>query len=190
MSAPVWWFRTSKGDVRARALADEHYTRQTPGHPMWTRPGFNLVLLATFEGGRALWCWWRPKWESGVVGTERGDRLRALECTMFRRVGQTPLASELIVGAVEALASAEAIRDLRLHDAGSVPDGLITGIGSEATASRRGKRSRPGECFRRAGWEPFEHKAGRADVWLRCMEWPWLDGREAPDVRQQHTLEL
>ncbi len=165
------WRRITKGDVRGREMADRHYTRQTPGAASWTRPGYNFVMLAEFDAGRALWCWWRPKWEDGRPGTERKDGLRCLECTMFRREGQTPLASALIEAAVAALPTDEARRDLHLDAAGSITDGLITGIGSEATSKRRGKRSRPGECYRQAGWIEIDKRGGRADVWL-WHPWP------------------
>lgn len=77
------WRETDKGDPRCRRLADRHYSRQTPGARMWTRPGYNFVLY-TPDGRGAVFVWWRPKWESGILGTERADGLRAIECTIFR----------------------------------------------------------------------------------------------------------
>lgn len=65
------WIETDKGDPAARELADRHYTRQSVGAPMFTRPGYNQVLLAEQANGRrALFVWWRPKWESGIRGTD------------------------------------------------------------------------------------------------------------------------
>lgn len=167
MSATVWqpWLETDKGDPRCRRLADGHYTRRTVGHPLWTRPGWNQVLWTRDETGDAVWCWFRPKWESGIAGTERFDRLRAIECSMFRNTTAWR-SSALIRAAVAAVLAWEHARDV------AWPDGLITGIDSAATAARRSGRALPGECFRRAGWEPFKHAAGRADVWLRCSELP------------------
>jgi hypothetical protein len=69
-----------------------------------------------------------------------------------------------------ALETDQAARDLKLDDAGEIRDGLITGIGSEATARGRSRRSRPGECYRRAGWTEIDHAKGRADVWLGLLE--------------------
>lgn len=155
------WQRTHKGDVRCRELADRHYTRQKPGHPMWTRPGYNFVLFLQTELGRAVWCWWRPKWEAGQ---ERFDGLRAIECTIFRNENSGIPSSALIVMAVGMLRTDDAKRDLNL-DAPHLLT-LITGVSSEKTRRRRSKRSLPGECFRRAGWREFDHKKGRADVWL------------------------
>lgn len=159
------WMETTKADQRPRYLADRHYTRQTPGHPMWTRPGWNQILYFEHSSGSAAaFCWWRPKWESGIVGTERKDKLRCIECTLFRN--ETPLlSSDLIRFAVESVLSWEHATDVEW------PDGLVTGIGTKQTAKRRSKHAMPGECYRRAGWEPFQHpgKGTRADYWLRVL---------------------
>jgi hypothetical protein len=164
------WARVHKGTTKARQLADRHYTRQNPGHPMWTRPGYNYVLLAEYESGSALFCWWRPKWEDGRPGTARRDGLRVLECTMFRREGQTHQSSYLIRSAVDALQTPYAQRDLKLASAGPI-DRLITGVSAKKTSRRRSKRSSPGECFLRAGWAKIENKkTRRADIWL---SYPW-----------------
>ncbi|HYV99671.1 MAG TPA: hypothetical protein VE967_19585 [Gemmatimonadaceae bacterium] len=162
--APAWapWRRVHKGDVRCRVLADKHYTRQSPGHPMWTRPGYNFVLYANDLVGDAVFCWWRPKWEAGQ---ERKDRLHVIECTIFRREQLPWVASDLIRAAVAALDTPEAAADLRYASMGLI-DCLITGVGSKATARLRGKRSLPGHCFRRAGWRELAKRGGRADVWL------------------------
>lgn len=167
---PTPWFRIHKGDVRARALADEHYTRQTPGAPMWTRPGYNFVMLAEYPSGSALWCWWRPKWEDGRPGTQRKDRLRVVECTMFRRVGETDRASELIRLAVLALRSGAAAEDLHLDNAGPI-DGLLTGVSSTKTTGGRSPWHQPGWCYRKAGWVEIDKRTRRADVWL-FTPWP------------------
>jgi hypothetical protein len=165
---PWWpWQRVPKGDVRCRRLADRHYTRQTIGHPQWTRPGFTFVLYASDACGEAVWCWWRPKWEAGV---ERADKLRCIECTIFRRERLTVIASDLVRAAVAALETEQAARDLKLDAAGEIRDGLITGIATEATARGRSRRSHPGECYRRAGWTEIAHAKGRADVWLGLLE--------------------
>lgn len=154
------WTRVDKGDVRCRKLADRHYSRQTPGHPMWTRPGYNFVLYAVDEKGEASFCWWRPKWEAGI---ERKDGLRVIECTIFRNESST-VSSLLIRQAVEQLATSQARADLAIN---AIDFPLITGISTEKTARGRSRRSLPGQCFRRAGWHEFtKGKTGRADVWL------------------------
>lgn len=160
------WQRISKGDRRAREMADAHYTRQRPGTPSWTRPGYNHVLWADGYGWRALWCWWRPKWEAGIPGTERKDHLRVIECTLFRIDGRAPiLASDLIRAAVQSLCTEDARRDLHIESAGEI-SGLITGVSTGKTQSRRSRRYEAGRCYRAAGWEPMSKSSARADVWL------------------------
>lgn len=154
------WQPTHKGDVRCRLLADKHYSRQRPGHPMWTRPGYNYVLYAEHEGRGAVWCWWRPKWEAGVG---RFDGLQALECTIFRNETKL-LSSKLVIEAVEALYLPEAYEALKIETPSQLP--LITGISTPKTTKRRSKKSLPGACFRHAGWADMIHKKGRADTWL------------------------
>lgn len=154
------WIRVDKGNDRCRRLADRHYSRQTPGHPMWTRPGYNFVLYARDERGEASFCWWRPKWEAGI---ERKDGLRVLECTIFRNESGT-VSSLLIRAAVASLGSRDGMRDLALADPLAHP--LITGVSSGKTSRGRSRRSLPGECFRRAGWIDYPKATSRADVWL------------------------
>ena len=158
------WVRTTKADQRCRVLADRHYSRQTPGHPMWTRPGYVMILYCEQRNGRAaVWCWWRPKWEDGRPGLQRKDGLRAIECTMFRNETRWR-SSDLIRDAVALLATWAHAIDV------AWPDGLVTGINSVATAAGRHPSSRPGECFLQAGWKPFPHRASkRADTWLRYV---------------------
>jgi hypothetical protein len=159
----MMWTRTHKGDARCRAMADQHYTRQNPGHPMWTRPGYNAVMITPCAA--AVWCWWRPKWEHGTPGTQRKDGLRAIECTLFRRMPPAPLASSLIAAAVEYMSGSDAAADLHIDAAGPVHV-LITGVSTAKTAGGRSPRSEPGACYRHAGWRPFAKRGGRADVWL------------------------
>jgi hypothetical protein len=159
------WVVTDKRDQRPRMLADRHYTRQNPGHPMWTRPGWNQILYAEQHNGRAAaFCWFRPKWESGIPGTERKDKLRAIECALFRNETRFR-SSELIREAVEMVMQWEHARDVEW------PDGLITGVSSVATSGARAPDSPAGFCFLCAGWEPFVHpgKNKRADTWFRMV---------------------
>ena len=159
------WHKTHKGDTRCRLLADQHYTRQSPGHPMWTRPGYNYVLYYEDGSGGAVFCWWRPKWESGRKALQRFDGLYAIECTIFRNETNTQ-SSDLIREACAAVQTWERALDVEW------PDGLITGISSKKTEEGRSNWHPPGWCFRKAGFKPFDHKPGRADVWLRCEALP------------------
>lgn len=147
----------SKADPRCRELADRHYTRQSVGAPMFTRPGYNLVLWKP----NVCFVWWRPKWESGIKGTERKDKLRCIECTLFRNES-TERSSNLILEAEHELMFWSRANDVELRD------GLITAVGVPQTQRRRSKNSRPGECYLRAGWNYFDHPSSkRRDlVWL------------------------
>lgn len=168
------WTLTDKGDSRYRREADAHYTRQTPGSPQWCRPGFNMTLFFADARGPAVFNWWRPKWEEGIA---RMDGLRAIECTIFRNRTRS-LSSDLVLEAVAAVQTWEHWRDA------GVTHGLITAINSAKTARRRSRRSPPGTCFRAAGWEPFDHAAGFADVWLTCRVWPEAEA-PAPEPHGQ-----
>ena len=163
-----YWVVTNKGDQECRELADRHYSRQTPGHPLFTRPGYNMVLK--YREGRklAVWVWFRPKWESGIKGTERKDGLRAIECALFRNETAV-LSSDLITAACVVLKSWERAWDVDWLD------GAITGINIGKTDARRSKFALPGFCYRVAGWEEFEHNKSRsADLWLRYRR-EWFD---------------
>ena len=156
------WVETHKGDKRCRELADRHYTRQSPGHPMFCRPGYNQVLYHEDAKGAAVWVWWRPKWEDPRPGTSRKDGLLAIENTLFRNESAA-LSSDLIREAVDLVWSWNRLPP-------EFPDGLITGIGAEQTEKHRGNGHKPGHCFRMAGWVEFNKKnMGKADVWLRAI---------------------
>ena len=160
------WIEIDKGDPRGRELDDRHYTRGSVGHPMWTRPGWNQCLYLAQKSGRsAVFVWWRPKWESGLAGTARKDGLKCIECTIFRNETRFR-SSDLIRDAVACLLSWEHARDV------AWPDGLITGVNTEKTASGRMPDSPAGQCFLKAGFSPFHHpgKNKRADVWLRYTD--------------------
>lgn len=130
---------------------------------MWTRPGWNFCLYAEQKNGRsAVFVWWRPKWESGLPGTQRKDGLRCIECTIFRN--QTRFrSSDLIREACAAVWTWEHALDVWW------PDGLVSAVNSSETAAGRSADSPPGHCFIEAGFAPFDHPGAnkRADVWLR-----------------------
>lgn len=156
------WIETDKGDPAARELADRHYTRQSIGARMFTRPGYNQVLIAEQANGRrAVFVWWRPKWESGIKGTERFDRLRCIECTIFRNETRFR-SSDLILEAISCLLTWDRANDTDWKD------GIITAVNSIKTSGGRSISSPPGMCFRAAGFRPFGHAPSkRADIWLR-----------------------
>ena len=148
----IGWEISNKGDTELRRFFELHYTRQTPFSPGWLRPGYNLVL----RWGQpcvALFIWWRPKWENGTPGTERKDKLRVLECTVFRRIGGECVASDMIKQAVLMLYTKQTSEILHLETAGSITT-AITYVSGLCTFKRRSKKHRPGHCFIKAGWKP------------------------------------
>lgn len=143
------WCDSDKGSASLLRLADNHYTRQTPGSNQFCRPGVNFCLL--LSDGSAGWVVWRPRPDVG-----RMDNLECWENTFFRNEGGV-LSSTLIRQAT----------DLTFIAWGWPPrDGLITAIGIEQTRTRRSKRSQPGQCFIEAGWTPIGERGGKA--WLRA----------------------
>lgn len=185
------WFEIDKGDPRGRVLADRHYTRISVGHPMWTRPGWNFSLYAEQQNGRAaVFNWWRPKWESGLLGTARKDKLKAIECTIFRNETRFR-SSDLIREAVSAVLTWKHALDVEWSD------GLISGVSSVKTAGGRAAESLPGKCFLEAGWSYFLHsgKNKRADKWLfytdplPAAEKPVFLGRAVMPKRVQRLKE-
>jgi molecular chaperone DnaK (HSP70) len=64
------WLITDKGDQDVRLLADEHYTRQTPGALSFTRNGQNLVFVTP-----DLLAGWSP---SDQPPARRSDRMASM----------------------------------------------------------------------------------------------------------------
>lgn len=64
-----WMLCEKRTDIRARELADRHYNRQSIGHPQFTRPGNNIVLIVPspdFQKAEALWVSQRPDPKAGL----------------------------------------------------------------------------------------------------------------------------
>ncbi len=134
------WLITDKGDQCARRLADEHYTRQTPGDPQFCRNGQNLVFLT--GDCAAVWVTFRPTPGKAT----RMDGLDAWECSLFRNTSPRMLSSELVTEATL----------LTLALWGWPPkDGLITSVDADLTRPKKD----PGYCYLKAGWVPFGHDA-------------------------------
>ena len=98
MKVSKYWYQVSPVDVRARLIADRHYSRQTPGAREFCRPGNKIVLLHFVEGKPvAVWASQRPDPSSGIT---RDDGLDAWDCSIFRNEGAKIKSSELIKEAV------------------------------------------------------------------------------------------
>lgn len=170
------WLISDRGDQDVRRLIDgesfgggkPHYSRQSPGHPKFTRNGQNIVFVTPCL--RAAWISFRPT----PGKAERKDKLEAWECALFRNEG-AGLSSDLIR---EATLLTYALW-------GHPPaDGLITFVKPAAIRS-----TNPGFCYLMAGWRrdgvsrkglPRLRAPDWADVALeipRISEWQWRGAR-------------
>ena len=142
MSAPRWAL-SWRADPVARALADRHYNRQSPGAPQFVPPGACVVLRT--RAGDAFWITSMPKPEF-VQHAWAG----ACMCSAYRREGAAPLASAAIT---------EAIAVTR-HLVGDPPPdfGFVTFINPRIVPgflrrSRHGAVMEWGYCYFMAGWQ-------------------------------------
>ena len=69
----LMWRRTHHTDPQAVALSDRHYSRQHPGSPEFTPPGYKVVLV--LPNYRALWAS-----HTGDVTVPRADGLECWSC--------------------------------------------------------------------------------------------------------------
>lgn len=124
------WTPTTRTDVRARDLADRHYSRQTIGARDFMASGRTLVMLVE------NWAVW------GVI--ENLDPVGALRwrCSIFRNEGPV-LSSALIREATD-----RTYAYWRAHYGGLPPVGLTTEVDPAKTRHKRD----PGRCFVKAGW--------------------------------------
>jgi len=96
-----YWTRVHHRDVRARMMADRHYSRRTIGAPEFIPAGHKVVLMRFLPDGTpaALWASHRPAPNAGLE-RPRFDGLDVWDCSIFRVEHQTVLASDLIREAV------------------------------------------------------------------------------------------
>lgn len=137
------WELSTRARSDSREIADRHYNRQKVGSPQFVPTGSCLVLHSAC--GRALWVtswplaeWTRHAWAGAWINS------------LFRNEG-AGLSSDLI---------REAVAATRAHYGDPPVLGMVTFINEAKTASRRSKRSAPGECYRRAGFR----EVGRTKV--------------------------
>jgi hypothetical protein len=124
------WVPVDRDHPAARALADRHYSRQTPGAREFMPPGETLVMLTPCA--RAVW---------GVcLNLDGGGNLR-WRVTIFRNEG-AGLSSALVVAATAATRARWPGQAL-----------LLT---TEVDASKVRHKRDPGRCFTRAGWRFLE----------------------------------
>lgn len=131
------WRRSWRADPRGAALADRHYTRQSPGAAQFMPTGSCAVFYARTAAGEALWGTSAPFAEH-VKHAWAG----AWMCSIFHNAG-AGRSSDLIRQAVAATR----------HHYGEPPAlGMVTFVDPEATARHRSPHHRPGWCFRKAGF--------------------------------------
>lgn len=141
------WMRVTKFDRAACALADRHYSRQTPGSWQFMPPGQTLVLMTPCR--HALFGWQRPHPNTDA---RRADGLDGWFCSIFRNEGAA-LASELILDAERVLAAT--------HPDDCGPDGMLTYVKADAIRS-----TNPGFCFKRAGWTSDGRRSAKSGLVL------------------------
>ena len=137
------WHLSYRADPVARALADRHYNRQSPGASQFVPPGRCLVLTAP----QALWVTSWPLAQF-VQHAWAGAWVNSL----FRREGGDVLASEMIRQAVAATR-------WRWPE---VPDlGMVTFVDASQVRHKRD----PGRCYRHAGFRRVGHTKGGLVAW-------------------------
>lgn len=135
------WRKVDRCDVRARLLADRHYSRQTPGALNFMANGRTLVLLT--DDARAVW---------GAIEMLGFDGARMWRCSIFRNEGPV-LSSALVAEATTRT------RDYWTRHYGGLPSvPFRTEVDPEKTRRKRD----PGRCFLKAGWRVMgETKSGK-----------------------------
>lgn len=128
--APEEWRPVKRVDVRARALADRHYSRQTPGHREFMPPGRTLVMVTA--DASAVW--------GAVENWFKGER--RWRVSIFRNEGEARSSDLIRTATVETFAHWV----LRYGALPEVP--LRTEVDPAKTRHKRD----PGRCFIRAGW--------------------------------------
>jgi hypothetical protein len=129
---PSTWRVTNRNDPALVALADRHYSRQTPGSKQMGAPADSLAMVSPCE--RAGWL---SQWTH-----HPDDGLLALRCAFFRNEG-AGLSSELILAAMQLTEAIWPPDEMAVSPA----DGWVTWIKPAEIASPN-----PGYCFKVAGW--------------------------------------
>lgn len=131
------WEVVRRSDARARALADRHYSRQSPGTREFMASGRTLVLL----GPGAVW--------GAIENLDPVGQLR-WRVSVFRNEGPI-LSSVLVREATELTRTWWAV-----HYRGEPGVPLQTEVDPKRTRAKRD----PGRCFRRAGWRHVDTRRG------------------------------
>ena len=131
--------RTTHFDAECAALADRHYSRQSPGSKQFTPPARKLILRDT--EGKVVFAWIWPKF--------RLDGQRGLNCTIFRNESER-ISSEIILEAERMAVEKWGVGLFSYRRAYTFIDPACL-----RTSKKRGAEFchwPPGRCFLEAGW--------------------------------------
>lgn len=123
------WCEVKRCDARGRALADNHYSRQTPGAAEFMPPGATYVLVT--EDGAAVW--------GAVENRFRGRTFWRV--TIFRNTGSR----------LSSLLVRKATRATRAY--WRTGRGTPCRLRTEVDPAKVRRKRDPGRCFLRAGWK-------------------------------------
>lgn len=144
----MYWKHVHHLDVRARLLADRHYSRQTPGAREFCPPGNKIVLLGL--NNDALWVSHRPDPNANLL-QRRADGFDYWDNPYFRNESGM-VASELIKQALAITLYIWGVEQLP-------PDGFHTFVNPTKVkpTMRRGKPEY-GYCFLKAGFTLYPER--------------------------------
>jgi hypothetical protein len=126
LNGKIAWYQVHETNPLARGLADRHYSRITPGHPLFVGPGEERMILMSADN-TALFVWRKTKF--------RKDDQKGVECSIFRNEG--PRISSYLIK--------EAVKLAKERWPG---ERLFTYVNGKKIRS-----TNPGYCFLMAGWE-------------------------------------
>ena len=133
LTGKIKWYEVAETNKTARALANRHYSRVTPGHPLFVGPGEDRMILLSSDD-MALFVWRKTRF--------RHDGQDGIECSIFRNEGDE-LSSDLIREA--CILAWERWPGTRLFS-------YVNG--------KKIRSTNPGHCFMMAGWRK-EGKSGK-----------------------------
>ncbi len=146
---PDWWL-TKDGDVNCLEMYEQHYSayKYADGRKrtQFVGPGETIVLRT--DNYEAIWVW--RKFINDCINIETGERVKGVNCAVFRNVApKVYLSSELV-------RQADAIADFAWPG-----EGHYTFVDPKKVRS-----TNPGFCFIKAGWK----RTGRTKSGLDILE--------------------
>lgn len=134
-----YWLPVRRCDPVARALADRHYSRQTPGAREFMSSGRTLVLLGSDQF--AVW---------GAIENLDPAGATRWRVSIFRNEGPRR-SSEIVASATLATVA------IWLDRYGRLP---ASPLQTEIDPARVRRKRDPGRCFLRAGWRVVDERRG------------------------------